>query len=155
MNCRSAFFKRNLSLFAVLLFSTFLVGTSFSQGPETAIHSPGGEANLVLPDLGGTNFLGVPGNVILYGGLVVSAAGLFFGIRICKEIHDMPVHSSMREVSDLIYETCKTYLINQGKFLAVLWTIIALVIVLYFGWLSQKSSTVVGLIVGFSIVGIL
>jgi K(+)-stimulated pyrophosphate-energized sodium pump len=61
----------------------------------------------------------------------------------------------MREVSDLIYETCKTYLINQGKFLAVLWTIIALVIVLYFGWLSQKSSTVVGIIVGFSIVGIL
>lgn len=155
MNCRSAFFKRNLSIIAVLLFSTFLVGTSFSQGPETPAHSPGGEANLVLPDLGSTNFLGVPGNVILYGGLVVSAAGLFFGIRICKEIHDMPVHSSMREVSDLIYETCKTYLINQGKFLAVLWTIIALVIVLYFGWLSQKSSTVVGIIVGFSIVGIL
>ncbi|MCF7959825.1 MAG: sodium-translocating pyrophosphatase [Pirellula sp.] len=155
MNCRSAFFKRNLSIIAVLLFSTFLVGTSFSQGPETPAHSPGGEANLVLPDLGSTNFLGVPGNVILYGGLVVSAAGLFFGIRICKEIHDMPVHSSMREVSDLIYETCKTYLINQGKFLAVLWTIIALVIVMYFGWLSQKSSTVVGIIVGFSIVGIL
>ncbi len=155
MNCRSAFFKRNLSIIAVLLFSTFLVGTSFSQGPETPAHSPGGEANLVLPDLGSTKFLGVPGNVILYGGLVVSAAGLFFGIRICKEIHDMPVHSSMREVSDLIYETCKTYLINQGKFLAVLWTIIALVIVMYFGWLSQKSSTVVGIIVGFSIVGIL
>jgi K(+)-stimulated pyrophosphate-energized sodium pump len=144
-----------LSIIAVLLFSTFLVGTSFSQGPETPAHSPGGEANLVLPDLGSTKFLGVPGNVILYGGLVVSAAGLFFGIRICKEIHDMPVHSSMREVSDLIYETCKTYLINQGKFLAVLWTIIALVIVMYFGWLSQKSSTVVGIIVGFSIVGIL
>ena len=155
MNCRSAFFKRNLSIIAVLLFSTFLVGTSFSQGPETPAHSPGGEANLVLPDLGSTNFLGVPGNVILYGGLVVSAAGLFFGLRICKELHDMPVHSSMREVSDLIYETCKTYLINQGKFLAVLWTIIALVIVMYFGWLSQKSSTVVGIIVGFSIVGIL
>ena len=155
MNCRSTLFKRNLSIIAVLLFSTFLVGTSFSQGPETPAHSPGGEANLVLPDLGSTNFLGVPGNVILYGGLVVSAAGLFFGIRICKEIHDMPVHSSMREVSDLIYETCKTYLINQGKFLAVLWTIIALVIVMYFGWLSQKSSTVVGIIVGFSIVGIL
>ncbi|MCY2977418.1 MAG: sodium-translocating pyrophosphatase [Planctomycetota bacterium] len=155
MNCRSTLFKRNLSIIAVLLFSTFLVGTSFSQGPETPAHSPGGEANLVLPDLGSTNFLGVPGNVILYGGLLVSAAGLFFGIRICKEIHDMPVHSSMREVSDLIYETCKTYLINQGKFLAVLWTIIALVIVLYFGWLSQKSSTVVGIIVGFSIVGIL
>ncbi len=155
MNCRSTFFRRKLSIIAVLLFSTFLVGTSFSQGPETPAHSPGGEANLVLPDLGSTNFLGVPGNVILYGGLVVSAAGLFFGIRICKEIHDMPVHSSMREVSDLIYETCKTYLINQGKFLAVLWTIIALVIVLYFGWLSQKSSTVVGIIVGFSIVGIL
>lgn len=155
MNYRSTFFKRNLSIIAVLLFSTFLVGTSFSQGPETPAHSPGGEANLVLPDLGSTNFLGVPGNVILYGGLLVSAAGLFFGLRICKELHDMPVHSSMREVSDLIYETCKTYLINQGKFLAVLWTIIALVIVLYFGWLSQKSSTVVGIIVGFSIVGIL
>lgn len=155
MICGSTFFKRNLSIIAALLFSTFLVGTTFSQGPETPAHSPGGEANLVLPDLGSTNFLGVPGNVILYGGLVVSAAGLFFGIRICKEIHDMPVHSSMREVSDLIYETCKTYLINQGKFLAVLWTIIAMVIVLYFGWLSQKSSTVVGIIVGFSIVGIL
>jgi K(+)-stimulated pyrophosphate-energized sodium pump len=155
MNCRSTFFNRNLSIIAVLLFSTFLVGTSFSQGPETPAHSPGGEANLVLPDLGITNFQGVPGNVILYGGLLVSAAGLFFGLLICKELHDMPVHSSMREVSDLIYETCKTYLINQGKFLAVLWTIIALVIVLYFGWLSQKSSTVVGIIVGFSIVGIL
>ena len=155
MNCSSAFFKRKLSIIAVLLFSTFLVGTAFSQGPETLAHSPGGEANLVLPDLGITNFRGVPGNVILYVGLLVSAVGLAFGIRICKELHDMPVHSSMREVSDLIYETCKTYLINQGKFLAVLWTIIAVVIVLYFGWLSQKSSTVVGIIVGFSIVGIL
>jgi K(+)-stimulated pyrophosphate-energized sodium pump len=143
-----------LSLLLALVWEGGL-GSPFAFGQEAAGHSPGGEANLILPDLGGTNFFGVPGTYLLYGGLLVCAAGLFFGIRIATELKNLPVHSSMREVSELIYETCKTYLVNQGKFLAVLWAIIAVVIVLYFGWLSGKSVGVVGIIVFFSVVGIL
>lgn len=118
-------------------------------------HQMGGEANLRLPDLNSANFMGIPGKYLLFGGLLVSAAGLFFGIRIYGELKALPVHQSMREVSELIYETCKTYLVTQGKFLAILWVIIAAVIVMYFGWLSHMPNGVVALIVAFSVVGIL
>jgi K(+)-stimulated pyrophosphate-energized sodium pump len=155
MNC-SIVWKWTLSIATALVLNLVLSGPAWSQEGAAAVgHSPGGEANLVLPDLGNTEFFGVSGTVLLYVGLLVCGAGLFFGLRISKELQNMPVHSSMREVSDLIYETCKTYLINQGKFMAVLWAIIAIVIVLYFGWLSGKSPGVVGIIVCFSIVGIL
>jgi K(+)-stimulated pyrophosphate-energized sodium pump len=127
---------------------------TFAQESETN-HQLGGEANLPLPDLNLASFFGVSGKMLLLGGLIVSAAGLFFGIRIYRELQALPVHRSMKEVSELIYETCKTYLVTQGKFLAVLWGIIALVIVMYFGWLSQMAPGVVAIIVGFSIVGIL
>ncbi|MBM4096256.1 MAG: sodium-translocating pyrophosphatase [Planctomycetes bacterium] len=113
------------------------------------------EADLVLPDLGKATFFGVSGYILLYGGLLVCFGGLYFGMKIYLELKGMPVHQSMLEVSELIYETCKTYLINQGKFLAVLWAIIAAVIVMYFGWLLQKSHTQVAIIVLFSIIGIL
>ncbi|MEQ1826142.1 MAG: sodium-translocating pyrophosphatase [Pirellula sp.] len=142
-----------MPIFAALLFGLLSINQVYAQ--EAPTHSPGGEANLVLPNLGITTFMGIPGTYLLYIGLVVSAAGLFFGLRITQELKNMPVHSSMREVSELIYETCKTYLITQGKFLAVLWISIAVVIVIYFGWLSGKSAGVVAIIVGFSIVGIL
>ena len=113
------------------------------------------EADLVLPDLGKATFFGLNGYFLLYGGLLVCFGGLFFGMKIYQELKQLPVHASMLEVSELIYETCKTYLINQGKFLAILWAIIAAVIVMYFGWLLGKSPTQVAIIVLFSIIGIL
>ena len=141
---------------AITLMGGLLNPTSvMAQAPEAPAHVAGGEVNLVLPNLGGTNFFGVPGTYLLYAGLLVCVAGLGFGMLIYRELKNMPVHSSMLEVSELIYETCKTYLINQGKFMAVLWAFMAIVIVMYFGWLSELSAGVVGIIVCFSIVGIL
>src|SRR5438270_8044097 len=80
----------------------------------------GGEANLVLPDLGTQTFMGINGRTLLMGGLVVCVLGLAFGMTIFRRLRGMPVHRSMLEVSELIYETCKTYLITQGKFILLL-----------------------------------
>jgi K(+)-stimulated pyrophosphate-energized sodium pump len=142
------FSKWTTPLVLGVLFTLMSPSWLLAQPAAPPQHQPGGEANLVLPD-------GISSNILLYLGLVVSAGGLFFGIMIYKELQNMPVHKSMLEVSELIYETCKTYLVNQGKFLAILWSIIAVVIVLYFGWLSGKTPGVVGIILGFSIVGVL
>ena len=153
--------EKILATLAITLFFGFLLSDNAmaqapeAQAPEVPAHVPGGEVNLKLPDLGGTNFVGVPGTYLLYAGLLVCVAGLGFGMLIYRELKNMPVHASMLEVSELIYETCKTYLINQGKFMAVLWAFIAIVIVMYFGWLIELSAGVVGIIVCFSIVGIL
>lgn len=115
------------------------------------------EADLVLPDLDNSTFIFglIKGKMLLYGGLIVCFGGLYFGLMIYQELKAMPVHPSMREVSELIYETCKTYLISQGKFIAMLWAFIAVVIVMYFGWLLQKSTEQVSIIVLFSVIGIL
>ena len=107
--------------------------------PHThAAHKAGGEVNIVLPDLTGevvkVHFLGgFSGQKLLMMGLIVSMAGLFFGMWIYMQLKGMPVHSSMLEVSELIYETCKTYLFRQGKFLMVLWAFIAAAVGAYFG----------------------
>ena len=77
-----------------------------------------GEANLVLPDLSSVSFMGMDGHSLLMIGLIFCALGLIFGLLILRKLKNMPVHRSMREISELIYETCKTYLITQGKFLA-------------------------------------
>ncbi len=100
-------------------------------------HEAGGEANLKLPDLSTVSFLGVNGHKLLLFGLLVCVFGLLFGLAIYRRLKNLPVHRSMREISELIYETCKTYLITQGKFLMLLWVFIAVVIVLYFGWLRR------------------
>jgi K(+)-stimulated pyrophosphate-energized sodium pump len=118
-------------------------------------HRPGGEANLVLPDLEQTDVGGFRSRMLLYSGLVVSALGLVFGLVILTQLKNLPVHRSMREISELIYETCKTYLITQGKLLAVLEIFIAVIIVLYFGVLSGFEFTRVLIILLFSVVGIL
>jgi K(+)-stimulated pyrophosphate-energized sodium pump len=81
----------------------------------------GGEANLILPDLASETFLGVSGHTLLLGGIVVSALGLLFGLLSARQLNALPVHRSMREISELIYETAKTYLVTQGKFIAILW----------------------------------
>jgi K(+)-stimulated pyrophosphate-energized sodium pump len=117
----------------------------------------GGEANLRLPDLSSVSFLGIDGHKLLLYGIGICILGLLFGMIIFNRLKNMPVHRSMREISELIYETCKTYLINQGKFLLLLWIFIAIVIVLYFGVLSPvpgKSVFVtLPIILLFSLVG--
>jgi K(+)-stimulated pyrophosphate-energized sodium pump len=96
----------------------------------------GGEASLRLPDLSTVSFLGVNGHKLLLFGILICIFGLLFGMTIFTRLKNLPVHRSMREISELIYETCKTYLVTQGKFLLLLWIFIAIVIVLYFGVLS-------------------
>ena len=113
------------------------------------------EANLKLPDLGSATFLGgIKGSTLLMGGLAVSALGLIFGLIIFNRLKNMAVHSSMREVSELIYETCKTYLATQGKFLMLLECFIAVIIVFYFGFLKGEAFFNVLIILLFSVVGI-
>src|SRR5262249_40403306 len=92
-----------------------------------------GEAGLKLPDLSSVTFLGMDGHKLLLLGLTFCVFGLAFGMAIYMRLKNLPVHRSMREISELIYETCKTYLVTQGKFLLLLWIFIALVILLYFG----------------------
>ncbi|HMF95968.1 MAG TPA: sodium/proton-translocating pyrophosphatase, partial [Vicinamibacterales bacterium] len=125
--------------------------------PAAAAHQ-GGEANLVLPDLSTVTFSGINGRTMLMGGLVVCAAGLLFGLLTFTQLKNLPVHSSMREVSELIYETCKTYLITQGKFILVLWAFIAVIIAAYFGWLAPVPGKSIGvtlpIILLFSLIGI-
>ncbi|MGD1210077.1 MAG: sodium-translocating pyrophosphatase [Candidatus Acidiferrales bacterium] len=115
----------------------------------------GGEANLKLPDLSQVNFLGVDGHKLLLWGLLFCVFGLAFGLTIYVRLKNLPVHRSMREMSELIYETCKTYLVTQGKFLFLLWIFIAAIIVLYFGVLRHYETIRVVMILFFSVVGIL
>src|SRR6202163_4604697 len=102
------------------------------SAPDTA----GGEAGLKLPDLSQVSFLGVDGHKLLTIGILFCIFGLIFGLSVYSHLKNLPVHRAMLEVSDLIYETCKTYLFTQGRFLLFLWVFIAVVIVLYFGVLS-------------------
>src|SRR3989454_189941 len=113
-----------------------------------------GEASLRVPDLGQVTFGGVNGRALLMWGLVVCALGLVFGMVIFVQLKNLPVHSSMREISELIYETCKTYLITQGKFLLILEAFIGVIIVLYFGVLLKFEAVKVLIILLFSLVGI-
>ncbi|HMD06316.1 MAG TPA: sodium-translocating pyrophosphatase [Candidatus Acidoferrum sp.] len=115
----------------------------------------GGEAALKVPDLSQVNFLGIDGHKLLLFGIVFCVFGLIFGLAIYSRLKGMAVHKSMRDISELIYETCKTYLFTQGKFLVFLWLFIAVVIVLYFGVLAPVHPTAVTLpiILIFSVVG--
>ena len=114
----------------------------------------GGEASLIVPDLGHVTFGGVGGRALLMWGLVVCVMGLVFGMVIFSQLKNLPVHASMREISELIYETCKTYLITQGKFLLILEAFIGVIIVLYFGVLLKLDAMKVLIILLFSLIGI-
>jgi K(+)-stimulated pyrophosphate-energized sodium pump len=114
----------------------------------------GGEAELRIPDLYSVQFLGLPGHTLLLFGLGVCALGLLFGLVIYGQLKRLPVHESMREISELIYETCKTYLITQGKFILILEIFIGFVILLYFGVLRHMEPVRVAIILAFSLVGI-
>jgi K(+)-stimulated pyrophosphate-energized sodium pump len=118
-------------------------------------HQVGGEANLIIPDLSQVSFLGgIHGRSLLMGGLFVCALGLLFGLVMYGQLKRMAVHQSMREISELIYETCKTYLITQGKFILILEVFIGFVILLYFGFLLHFDPMKVAIILLFSLVGI-
>ena len=131
-----------------------LLPTVASAQPEHA----GGEANLVLPDLSTVNFLGMNGHALLMIGLLFCIGGLLFGLAIYVQLKNLPVHKSMRDMSELIYETCKTYLITQGKFILLLWVFIAVIISMYFGWLAPVPNkpiwVTLPIILLFSLVGI-
>ncbi len=111
------------------------------------------EADLIIPDLAKQSFLGMNGHNLLLWGLVICLFGIAFSLVQFSQIRNLPVHKSMLEISELIYETCKTYLITQGKFLAILWAFIAAIMVWYFS--REMDAFKIGVIVVFSIVGIL
>ena len=148
------FLKRQYRIVAALLgllLPAFATAHSESAG--------GGEANLTLPDLTSVNFanfFGLNGHALLSIGLLFCVGGLLFGLTIYIQLKNLPVHRTMREMSELIYETCKTYLITQGKFILLLWVFIAVIISLYFGVLAPVGNVAVTLpiILAFSLVGI-
>ena len=131
------------------------IAPAFAQEAAAPAHRPGGEANLVLPDLSQVTFLGgIDGHTLLFSGLVVSALGLLFGLAIYNQLKNLPVHASMREISELIYETCKTYLVQQGRFLLILELFIGAIIAVYFGLLQHFTAVKVAIILAFSLIGI-
>src|SRR5204863_6275573 len=118
-----------------------------------AAGAAGGEANLILPDLSSQMFLGMNGRSLLMSGLVVCLLGLAFGLMISKQLKALPVHRSMLEISELIYETCKTYLITQVKFLIILEVFIGVIMIVYFGVLRHFDAVKVLVILLFSVIG--
>jgi K(+)-stimulated pyrophosphate-energized sodium pump len=131
-----------------------LLSAAVLRAQEPGAPSPAGEANLKLPDLSQVNFLGIDGHTLLLFGIGFCVLGLIFGLIIYTRLKNLPVHRAMREISELIWETCKTYLITQGKFLFLLWIFIAAVILLYFGVLLHYPATTVAIILAFSVLGI-
>src|SRR5580698_5827264 len=133
-----------------------MVAMLFTAMAAHAAPEAGGEANLKLPDLSSVSFIGgVNGHNLLLYGILASVFGLVFGMVSYMKLKNLPVHRAMREISELIYETCKTYLITQGKFLLLLEAFIAVVIVLYFGVLLHYEAARVIIILAFSMVGII
>src|SRR5690349_9926541 len=128
----------------------FFNAAAFAQPASEAT----GEANLKLPDLSSVNFMGVDGHRLLVYGIGFCVLGLVFGLVMYMSLKKLPVHRSMLEISELIYETCKTYLITQGKFILILEAFIAVIIVLYFGVLLHYEAARVAIILAFSLVGI-
>jgi K(+)-stimulated pyrophosphate-energized sodium pump len=126
--------------------------TGVAAAPQPS--HPGGEANLRIPDLSQVSFGGMTGRALLQWGMLVCLLGLGFGMVIFRQLKGLPVHQAMRDISELIYETCKTYLVAQGKFLLILWAFIAVIVVFYFGFLQHFTGQQVAIILFFSLVGI-
>src|SRR2546421_47220 len=142
------------TIVAVLVAVLVVIAPALAQTPAPASSHSGGEASLKIPDLGGIAFSGVPGRTLLMLGLGVCGLGLVFGLVIFSQLKNLPVHAAMREISELIYETCKTYLITQGKFILLLEVFIGIIIVVYFGFLQHYDASRVIIILLFSLIGI-
>ena len=153
---KDLFVKRRIAKASATLATLLLLtaGCALAQPAAQTTTEEGGEAALKLPDLSSVSFLGMDGHRLLMIGLLFCVFGLGFGMVIFMRLKNLPVHRSMREISELIYETCKTYLITQGKFLMLLWAFIAAIIVLYFGVLRHFEVPRVVIILVFSLVGI-
>jgi len=147
--CRTRRFAK--TAVAALAFLAALAPAALAQSTQ---EGAGGEANLKLPDLTQVTFLGLDGHRLLLIGIAFCIFGLGFGLAIYTHLRNLPVHRAMREVSELIYETCKTYLVTQGKFLLLLEAFIAVIIVLYFGVLLKFEAFRVIIILLFSVIGI-
>ena len=158
----SALMLSALLAFTLVAFAPAVFAQAAAATPEAATATPaadatttaassdhhGGEANLKLPDLSTVNFAGgINGHSLLLFGLVVCVMGLLFGAATYGQLKNLPVHKAMLEISELIYETCKTYLIQQGKFLIVLWTFISAIVLVYFGWLAVSGVDAAGNVV--------
>src|SRR5271169_601050 len=152
---RLSYIPESLSRSTKLVIAVLVLNASaaFAQPSEAA-----GEANLQLPDLRSVSFLGFDGHTLLLIGLLFCVFGLLFGLANYVQLKNAPVHRSMREISELIYETCKTYLVTQGKFILILWVFIAVIITAYFGWLApvpgKPIAVTLPIILLFSLIGI-
>jgi K(+)-stimulated pyrophosphate-energized sodium pump len=153
--CSSA---RTTAFVALLAACTIL--TAAPAAAAEGGHKPGGEVNIVMPDLTNSTvkaeFLGgMSGhNLLLYTGLPVSVLGLGFGFLIYNRLKNMPVHRSMLDISNLIYESCKAYLFRQGKFLMILWAFVAAAMTAYFLLLVGVTPMDMAIILLFSLIGI-
>ncbi len=157
MNAIVKSFMQRLLVPALLLGAMMAAPAVASAQPATQAQAPaahGGEANLVLPDLTIVDFNGISGPTLLLGGIGVCILGLLFGLMTFTQLKNLPVHASMLEVSELIYETCKTYLITQGKFILILELFIGVIMVFYFGVLLHFPLVKVAVILLFSLIGI-
>ncbi|MGA8298587.1 MAG: sodium-translocating pyrophosphatase [Terriglobales bacterium] len=145
---------REIARASAALTALLLVTTTCALAQPAEV---GGEAALKVPDLSTVSFLGMNGHNLLLIGIAFCVFGLLFGMAIFMRLKNLPVHKAMLDISELIYETCKTYLVTQGKFLMLLWAFIAVVIVMYFGWLApvpgKPISTTLPIILVFSIIG--
>jgi len=146
---RQSRFVSSAALVVAILLG-FPIHGSAQANPQTR----GGEAHLILPDLSQAHFFGVNGRTLLEAGLGVCVLGLLFGLISYRQLRKLPVHQSMLDVSTLIWETCKTYLFTQGKFLLVLELFIGSIIAIYFGALEHMALTKVVVILLFSLLGI-
>jgi K(+)-stimulated pyrophosphate-energized sodium pump len=123
-----------------------------AAAPPEGTHTPGGEVNIQLPSLEQGDFFGLNGRQFLLGGLALTTLGLLFGLWTYLGVGRLPVHSSMAEVSALIYETCKAYLVQQGKFLLLLELFIGAIIVAYFALIGFPPSRI-AIVLLFSLIG--
>jgi K(+)-stimulated pyrophosphate-energized sodium pump len=141
-----------MKLSAAVALLTVVTAAAFAQPASEA----GGEASLKLPRLDLVSFFNgaIDGHKLLLIGILFCLFGLGFGMAIYMRLKNLPVHRAMREISELIYETCKTYLFTQGKFILLLWVFIAVIILLYFGLLQHMEALRVVIILAFSLVGI-
>src|ERR1700757_4457548 len=152
----ASFRRLAMKLPSVVALLTLSAAAAFAQPASEA----GGEASLKLPRLDTVSFLNgaIDGHKLLLIGILFCLFGLGFGMTIFMRLKNLPVHRAMREISELIYETCKTYLVTQGKFILLLWAFIAVIIAAYFGWLSPVPGKSIGvtlpIILMFSLVGI-
>ncbi|MGH9432894.1 MAG: sodium/proton-translocating pyrophosphatase, partial [Terriglobia bacterium] len=146
--------SQRLRIAGTIAAGTALLLASASGAFATPLQEAGGEANLQLPDFHSVQLLGMDAHRLLTFGILFCIFGLIFGLVSYSRLKNLPAHESMKEMSQLIWETCKTYLINQGKFLLLLWVFIAIIIFVYFGVLLKFDALRVIIILAFSVFGI-